>query len=162
MKQGIVVGMIGVTLLLGGCGARQVSSHPGRHHTEQVKHKPVKQPQESAMSSTSSQTTSVDTRHLSADQVNKWVYQDMITEQYTTGNKPPMDAFTYGQDLDDDNCVEITVRQNPDNAWMKQNGGTSSQVIAVYRINQQGQLQLNSEGMGGGDWQSTNCPYPGN
>ena len=116
-------------------------------------------------SSSQSNNGNVDTKDLTTQQVNNWVYQAMLKIYYSSDNdKPPMDAYVFEQTQDDSGCVEILVRENHDSDWMKKKCPDVDQdvtpTIATFRVDAQGNLQQNDYGDGG--WKDTNIPYPGN
>lgn len=103
----------------------------------------------------------VDTKNLTAQQVNEWAYQAVLKICYDQNNdKPPMNSFDFEQSKDDSGCVEVMVHENHDSDWMKRHNAMSGvhPTIAIFRIDAQGNLQQNN----GGDWKDTNFPYPGN
>lgn len=116
----------------------------------------------SSESSSQNSNGNVDTKNLTTQQVNNWVYQAMLKTYYTGNEKPPMDALDFEQNTDDSGCVEILVRENHDSDWMKERGAMQgvNPTIATFRVDAQGNLQQNDYGDGG--WKDTNIPYPGN
>lgn len=126
----------------------------------------IKQSAKNHSSLSQNNNGNVDTTKLNDEQVDNWVYQAIKQNDYA-GQNPPKDAFTFGNDLDDSNCVTITVRLNDDNSWVRsqRNGiqpGEPDAYVAIYRINSQGNLQENTAATGGGDWKDIDIPYPGN
>lgn len=116
-------------------------------------------------SSNQNNNGNVDTKDLTTQQVDNWVYQAMLKIYYgQSADKPPMDAYVFEQNTDDSGCVEILVRENHSSDWMKKKCPDLDQdvtpTIATFRVDAQGNLQQNDYGNGG--WKNTNIPYPGN
>ena len=113
-------------------------------------------------SSSQSNNGNVDTKNLTTQQVNNWVYQAMLKTYYTGNDKPPMDALDFEQDIDDSGCVEVLVHENHDSDWMKEHGAQPGvdPVIAIFRVDSQGNLQ--QEDRANETWSDTNVSYPGN
>lgn len=122
----------------------------------------IKDAPQNSSSSSSSQNTKVDTKNLTTQQVDNWVYQAMLKTYYTGDDKPPKDALDFEQDTDDSGCVEILVHENHDSDWMKKRGAQQgvNPTIAFFKVDSQGNLQESTDA--GQTWQDTNIPYPGN
>lgn len=112
-----------------------------------------------ASSSSERQTTvqtipDVDTKNLTTNQVNRWVYANIMADwNKNNTNEPPLtpadqDAFIFNQSTDDQGCVEIQVQENHQSAFMKSIHAypESTPTIGWYRINAQGYLQEGTPG----------------
>ena len=96
----------------------------------------------------------VNTKNLTTQQVNKWVYANIMADwNKNNTDEPPLtpadqDAFIFGQSTDDQGCVEIQVQENHQSAFMKSIHADpeSTPTIGWYRINAQGYLQQGAPG----------------
>ena len=96
----------------------------------------------------------VNTKNLTTQQVNKWVYANLMADwNKNNTNEPPLtpadqDAFIFNQSTDDQGCVEIQVQENHQSAFMKRIHAypESTPTIGWYRINAQGYLQQGTPG----------------
>ena len=96
----------------------------------------------------------VNTKNLTTQQVNKWVYANIMADwNKNNTDEPPLtpadqDAFIFGQSTDDHGCVEIQVQENHQSAFMKSIHADpeSTPTIGWYRINAQGYLQQGAPG----------------
>lgn len=102
----------------------------------------------------------VDTKNLTTQQVNKWVYANIMTNWNKDNRKElaltadDQNAFIFSQSTDSQGCVEIQVQENHQSAFMKNIGADpdSTPTVGWYRINAQGYLQ---KGDGGpNNWQT--------
>lgn len=91
----------------------------------------------------------VNTKDLTTQQVNKWVYANiMINWNKNNTNEPPLtsndqNAFIFNQRMDDQGCVEIRVQENRQSAFMKNINVIPT--INQYRVNAQGYLQQRAD-----------------
>ena len=91
----------------------------------------------------------VDTTNLTTEQLENWVFrsvmQDLNNEPGQTLKLTPndQDAFDYMISTDDDGCVEVNVKQNPNSAYFKKSkmDPTSTYSFGIYRVNGKGELQ---------------------
>lgn len=96
----------------------------------------------------------VNTKNLTTQQVNKWVYANIMADwNKNNTDEPPLtpadqDAFIFNQSTDDQGCVEIQVQENHQSAFMKSIHADpeSTPTIGWYRINAQGYLQQGTPG----------------
>ena len=96
----------------------------------------------------------VNTKNLTTQQVNKWVYANIMADwNKNNTDEPPLtpadqDAFIFNQSTDDQGCVEIQVQENHQSAFMKSIHADpeSTPTIGWYRINAQGYLQQGAPG----------------
>lgn len=96
----------------------------------------------------------VDTKNLTTQQVNKWVYANIMTDwNKNNSDEPPLtatdqNAFIFNQSTDDQGCVEIQVQENHQSAFMKSIHADpeSTPTIGWYRINAEGYLQEGNPG----------------
>ena len=96
----------------------------------------------------------VNTKNLTIQQVNKWVYANIMADwNKNNTDEPPLtpadqDAFIFNQSTDDQGCVEIQVQENHQSAFMKSIHAypESTPTIGWYRINAQGYLQQGTPG----------------
>ena len=96
----------------------------------------------------------VNTKNLTTQQVNKWVYANLMADwNKNNTDEPPLtpadqDAFIFNQSTDDQGCVEIQVQENHQSAFMKRIHAypESTPTIGWYRINAQGYLQQGTPG----------------
>ena len=96
----------------------------------------------------------VNTKNLTTQQVNKWVYANIMADwNKNNTDKPPLtpadqDAFIFNQSTDDQGCVEIQVQEDHQSAFMKSIHAypESTPTIGWYRINAQGYLQEGTPG----------------
>lgn len=96
----------------------------------------------------------VNTKNLTTQQVNKWVYANIMADwNKNNTDEPPLtpadqDAFIFNQSTDDQGCVEIQVQENHQSAFMKSIHAypESTPTIGWYRINAQGYLQQGAPG----------------
>lgn len=96
----------------------------------------------------------VNTRNLTTQQVNKWVYANIMSDwNKNNTDEPPLtpedqDAFIFDQSTDNQGCVEIQVQENHQSAFMKSINAypESTPTIGWYRINAQGYLQQRTPG----------------
>lgn len=91
----------------------------------------------------------VDTKNLTAEQLENWVFrsvmQNLNNEPGQTLKLTPndQDAFDYMISTDDDGCVEVNVKQNPNSAYFKKSkmDPRSTYSFGIYRVNAKGELQ---------------------
>ncbi|WP_407455595.1 zinc-ribbon domain-containing protein [Ligilactobacillus aviarius] len=96
----------------------------------------------------------VNTKNLTTQQVNKWVYANIMADwNKNNTDEPPLtpadqDAFIFNQSTNDQGCVEIQVQENHQSAFMKSIHAypESTPTIGWYRINAQGYLQQGTPG----------------
>lgn len=92
---------------------------------------------------------SVDTKNLTTDQVENWVFrsvrQEMNSQSDQSHQLTPNDqhAFDYQISTDDKGRLEINVKQNPNSDYFKksQMDPNSTYSFGIYRINGKGELQ---------------------
>lgn len=109
---------------------------------------------DSAASASSSTQGATDTTHLTAKQVNDWVWADFQSQ-----TKFKQSDYLFDQEMDGGVLV-IRVMENHSTPDMKK-AGTAVQVtptVAQYRINNDGQLQITRDG--GLHYKSVSTPYP--
>ena len=96
----------------------------------------------------------VNTKNLTTQQVNKWVYANLMADwNKNNTDEPPLtpadqNAFIFNQSTDNQGCVEIQVQENHQSAFMKRIHAypESTPTIEWYRINAQGYLQQGTPG----------------
>ena len=161
----LILVLFGIAQATGKHSSKSSSSNPPKTEkkTSSTAKKTSTSPASTAATVTSSssrrQTTiqtmpDVNTKNLTTQQVNKWVYANIMADwnKNNTGEPPltpaDQDAFIFNQSTDDQGCVEIQVQENHQSAFMKSIHAypESTPTIGWYRINAQGYLQQGTPG----------------
>ncbi|ANZ62378.1 hypothetical protein [Secundilactobacillus paracollinoides] len=109
---------------------------------------------DSAASESSSTQGSTDTTHLTAKQVDDWVWAD-----YQSETKFKRTDYMFEQDMDG-GLLNIYLREDHSTQDMKKAGAAEqvNPIIASYRINKDGELQRSDDG--GNRYQTVDTPFP--
>jgi len=126
-------------------------------HTESVDKSNVRTTKDKPATATTTQQAGVDTKNLTTEQVNEWVWSDLQSNY--AGKGMTIHDFLFETEMRNDGLVYIDVRENHDTEDMKAQGADPhvNPMIAYYRISKQGYLE--NSGDAGVHWDVVSRTY---
>jgi uncharacterized protein YxeA len=126
-------------------------------HSESVDKSNVRTTKDKPATATTTQQSGVDTKNLTTEQVNEWVWSDLQADY--SGQGMNIQDFLFETDMRNDGLVYIDVRENHDTEDMKAQGldPKVNPMIAFYRISDQGYLERSNDA--GDHWDVVSRDY---
>ncbi len=134
----------------------KVTKSSSSSHSESVDKSNVRTTKDKP-ATTTTQQAGVDTKNLTTEQVNEWVWSDLQSNY--AGKGMTIHDFLFETEMKNDGLVYIDVRENHDTEDMKAQGADPhvNPMIAYYRISNQGYLE--NSGDAGVHWDVVSRAY---